>query len=366
MFIPRPAAHDGSPTGNSYLSLWLRCRRKWFAKYLWPHPDGAAGLTVQRGALRLGPRGLVGPGSNLMIGSALHAYKEAWYRSAVVDGEDTGQYSHDVALAHLREYLDLRANEFQDAEAQDWCFANVSSWCEAFHRFYGPGGHTPLWPTEKVLCFPDGTPALEVQFAVPLGVFDRNRAEYLFTSRLDGIALWQDRYLVGLEHKTAAPSWADRYVAQLPKSSQFTGELFVLRNAPELRELPWDKLRVAFHLKGWTPKYKEPTPVVFGSTSRTPEQLERFRMRVAQVLADIDYAVEEWEEGQRLGRDPATERDRLFPETGEHTGECYAFNSECEFTAACQMGFGPGTLGGFRPARAALAEPALDNLDEGA
>lgn len=360
MFVPRPATHDGSPLGNSYLSQWLRCRRKWFARYLWPGADGATGLTTERGTLRLGTRGLTGPGSNLMLGAALHAYKEAWYRSGIRDGEDTGAYDHGAAEAHLHNYLTSRLDEFDSPEAMEWTNTNVLAWGEAFHRFYGPGGHTPLWPTEKVLCFPDGEPAIETQFAVPLGVHDLHGNEYLFTSRLDGIALWQDRYLVGLEHKTAAPSWADRYIAQLPKSSQFTGELFTLRNAPELRDLPWDKLRVCFHLKGWSPKSSFPTPVQFGDTSRTPEQLERFRLRVAEILTEIDEAVNSWNEGLSKGWPETTLRDRLFPETGEHTGECYSFNTECEFIASCQLGFGPGTLGGYRPARKPGATLSVD------
>lgn len=363
MFLPKPREFDGTPTGNSYLSLWLRCRRKWFAKYLWPWADGAAGLEVPPASLRLGKRGLQGPGANLMVGSALHAFKEHWYRSGIRDGEDTGEYSLDAGLAALDAYLAQRAQEFEGVEAIDWVRANVGEWMIAFHRFYGPGGHTPLFPGEKILCLEDGTPAIEVQFSVPLSVKDAHGRPYVFTCRMDTVALWQDRYLVGLEHKSAAASWADRYVAQLSKQSQFTGELFTTRNAPGLAHLPWDKLRVAFHLKGWTPRSTFPAPVIFGETSRTPEQLQRFQLRVEHLLVQIDAAVDAWHKGLEKGIDPLWLADRLFPETGENTGECFAFNSQCEFTAQCQMGFGPGTLGGFRPARAAteIRDLSLDS-----
>lgn len=346
MFIPIPKPFDGSPTGNSYLSLWLLCRRKWFARYVWPHPGGEAGLATPTGLIRLGPKGLLGSGANLMLGSMLHAYKEEWYRSGVKDGADTGQYSHDAALAALEVYTKLRRPEFESEEAFQWALIAVTSWGEAFHRFFGPEGHTPLFPEERILCLEDGRPAIELELAVPLGYGD-----YIYTCRLDAVKLWQDRYVVGEETKTAAPSWVDRYISQLPKSAQFTGEMFVIRNAPGLAELPWDKLRVAFHLKGWTPKSTFPSPVQFGDVSRTPEQLERFRKRVISILAQIDVTMEAWNRGLERGDDIVLLRDTLFPETGEHTGNCYAFNSECEFYASCQMGFAPGTLGGFRPAR---------------
>jgi len=346
MFIPIPKPHDGSPTGNSYLSLWLACRRKWFARYVWPHPGGEAGLATPHRNIRLGKRGLEGPGANLILGSMLHTYKEMWYRSGIKDGEDTGQYDHEFALEALQSYTVLRSQEFETPEAEAWALTAVKSWGEAFHRFFGPEGHTPLFPEERILCLEDGRPAIELELAVPLGFGD-----YVYTSRLDAVALWQNRYVIGVETKSAAPSWVDRYINQLPKSAQFTGEMFVMRNAEALRELPWDKLRVAFHLKGWTPKSTFPSPVQFGDVSRTPEQLERFRKRVVGILAQIDVTMETWTRGLERGDDPVLLRDTLFPETGEHTGACYAFNSECEYYGPCQLGFSPGSLGGYRPAR---------------
>jgi hypothetical protein len=351
MFLPQPAQHDGTLAGNSYISLWLRCRRKWLARYKWPHADGSTGLEPEYGQLRLGKRGLVGPGNNLMLGSLLHAYKEAWYLSGIKDGEDTGAYDHEFALEALDSYLAVRANEFADEEARDWARTNVAGWCEAFHRFYGPEGHTPLYPETRVLCFEDGKPAVETEFKVPLGYRD-----LVYTCRMDGVGLYQGQYLMGLEHKTAAPSWADRYVNQLPKGSQFTGEMFVMRNALQLKDYPFDKIQVAFHLKGWSKRSVFPAPVMFGDVHRTDEQLARFRLRVITVLDEIEEAVAAWDRGLESGHDLVYLADRLFPETGENTSECYAFNSECEFMGTCRMGFGPGTLGGYRPGRRPPAE----------
>lgn len=356
MFLPTPQQYGGSPVGNSYLSLWLQCRRKWFAKYLWPWEDGSLGLEVPFRSLSLGPRGLQGPGNNLMMGSLLHIWKEHWYRSGVRDGADTGEYSLDAAVAELEQYLATRRNEFDSDEAVDWARAQVTEWGSAFHRFYGPGGHTPLFPEEKILCLEDGRPAIELDLTVPLGVGD-----YVFTTRLDCVKLWQDRYLMVDETKTAAPSWVDRYITQLPKNSQFTGQMFALRCSPELKDLPWDKIKVTYHLKGWSHKSQFPTPAKSGHTTRTIEQLERFRARAAKILDEIDEAVNAWDGACGT----TAQQDRLFPETGEHTSFCYAFNSECEFMSSCRMGFAPGTLGSFRPARKA-GEPirALDNSDE--
>lgn len=359
MFLPTPKPFDGTRTGNSYISLWLNCRRKWFARYLWPHPGGELGLEVPKQSIRLGPRGLTGPGANLMLGSMLHAYKEAWYRTGFRSGEDTGAYDHEIAATAVDVYVQQRLEEFEGEEAATWARTNVRAWGEAFHRHYGPGGHTPLFPQERILALDNGQPAIEVEFAVPLGY-----ADYVYTCRMDAVALWQDRYLVGLEHKTAAPSWADRYVTRLPKSSQFTGEMFVLRHAPQLKDMPFDKIRVAFHLKGWSPKSQFPSPVVFGDVARTAEQLERFRLRVLGVLRQIDQTLETYHE--LVGRGYADHAlDTCFPETGEHTGECYAFNSVCEFEGPCRMGFGVGTLGGYRPARRATDPLPLDTPADG-
>jgi len=356
VFVPRPKPFDGTLTGNSYLSLWLRCRRKWFAKYVWPHPDGSTGLEVPKASIRLGKRGLEGPGANLMLGSMLHTFKEGWYRSGIAAGEDTGERSVDAATAALDMYCTKRRPEFANDEAANWALAEVARWGSDFHRFYGPGGHTPLFPQERILCLEDGTPAIELEFSVPLGYRD-----FAYTCRMDALALWQDMYLIGLETKTAAPSWVDRYVNQLPKASQFTGEMFVMRNAPELRDLPCDKLMVDFHLKGWTAKSQFPSPVQRGTVSRTAEQLERFRIKVVGVLQEIQETVEAYNAGLKLGTSPTELLDALFPETGEHTGECYAFASECEYIGPCRMGFTPGSLGGFRPARSpGEPEAALD------
>ena len=355
MYLPVPKQYDGSPVGNSYLSLWLNCRRKWFVKYLWPWEDGSTGLEVPYRSLSLGARGLAGPGSNLMMGSLLHAFKEAWYLSGIKDGEDTGAYDFEAALAHLTQYHGERRPEFSDDAAAGWAFTEVKGWAENWHRFFGPQGHTPLWPEEKVLCLEDGRPAVELDLTVPLGYGD-----YVFTTRLDCVKLLRNQYLMVDETKSAAPSWVDRYITMLPRNSQFTGQMFALRHSPELASLPWDKIKVTYHIKGWKPGGKSvfPAPARSGSTSRTEEQLERFRVRAVAILQDIEAAVADWKTfGDQV-------RDSRFAETGEHTGACYAFNSECEFAGPCRLGFAPGTLGSFRAARKPGEAPALDSSED--
>lgn len=364
MRVPLPTKHDGSPVGNSYISLWYRCRRKWFAKYWWPWPDGKTGLGLPGGLIRLGRRGLIGPGANLMLGSMLHAFKEAWYLSGVRDGEDTGQYNLEAALEHLNTYTTARQGEFApdtgEGSAFDWALAEVKKWCELFHTYYGPDGYTPLFPEEKVLCLEDGRPAVELQFEIPLGYRD-----YIYTTRLDAVKLFQDRYVIGSETKTAAASWVERYINRLPKGSQFTGQMFVLRNAPELAHLPWDKVKVVYHIKGWNPSGRSmfTSPCVSGDVTRSQAQLQRFQVQTLAALRRIDETVEEYQHRLEAGEDFYTLLDELFPESGENTGECYSFNSECEFMTACRMGFDKGSLGNFHPARAAADEE--DGSEEG-
>jgi hypothetical protein len=350
MFIPKPTPHGGSPVGNSYLSLWHRCRRKWFLQHLYPHED-ATGLRSQAGTLRVIKNRLSGPGANLMLGSLLHEFREAWYRSGFKDGEDTGAYDVDAGLTAIKTYLLKRQDEFVDAEASAFALAKVADWGLRFHEHFGPGGHTPLWPTERVLALEDGTPAIELELALPLG-----HEDYVYTTRLDAVTLWQDRYVLGQEHKSAAPSWAQRYIEQLPKQSQFTGELWVIRTHPDLADLPWEGLQVNFHLKDWTPKSTFPSPVMSAKTSRSPQALEAWRLGAIRTLQEIDAAVAEYEAGRSQGRPLTHLMDWIFPETGERTGECFAFNSTCEFIDLCKMGIGPGTLGGFRSARPAPQE----------
>jgi hypothetical protein len=203
----------------------------------------------------------------------------------------------------------------------------------------------------------DGRPAVELELAVPLGLGD-----YVYTCRLDAVTLLQDRYLLGQEHKSAAPSWVDRYVERMAKNAQFTGILFVMRTHPELRDMPWDCLQVNYHLKGWTPRSSFASPVVSGKTSRTPDALERFRSRAVGGLIQIQEAVAAFEKGLAEGQSFDNLMDWLFPDSGEHTGACYAFNAECEFMGPCRVGH-QGTLGAYRPARSPGSSSPNDEKD---
>lgn len=333
MFLPLPKQHSGSPTGNSYLSLWTKCKRKWFYEYLWPHSDGSVGLA---------PTTTKAP---LLLGSMLHAGKEVWFTSGVRDGEDTGHYDLEAALAAVDALVGQRAREWADDATKAEHLAMVRQWLVDWHRHFGPEGYTPLWPETKVLCLEDGRPAAELEITVPLGFED-----YVYTCRADLVSLYQDRYVRVEEHKTSAPSFVDKLLNSLPKSSQFTGEMFALTHAFG-ESHPIDCIRVHAHIKGWTPKSKFSSPVKFGTTTRTPAQLERFRLRAVSILGEIQTAVEAFEAGRAAGVEVEVLADHLFPEVGEHTGACYDFNSTCEFEGICRLGARAGTLGGFRSAR---------------
>ena len=335
MFIPKPKEHGGSPVGNNFLTLWTKCRRKWFYEHLWPHPGGAFGLAP------------ITTAKPLLVGSLLHAGKENWYRAGVKDGEDTGAYSLDAAVGAVEALAGSRSKEWADASDREADVAGVKGLLEVWDRFYGPEGHTPLYPETKVLCLEDGTPAVELEITVPLGIED-----YVYTCRADLVSLYQDRYLRVEEHKTSAPTFVDRLLNSLPKSSQFTGEFFALSSEFSATH-PLDCIRVHAHIKGWTPKSKFPAPVKFGTTTRTPQQLERFRLRAVTILQEIDLAVDSFNSAVAAGCDFTQAMDTLFPEIGEHTGACYDFNRTCDFEGPCRVGHNAGTLGAFRPARPA-------------
>lgn len=349
MFVPQPKLHDGSPVGTSYINSWLTCRRKWFNTYLWPWPDGSTGLDNPARSLYWGKNGLAGPGSNLMLGSLLHEFKAAWYTSGIRDGEDTGAYDLDAGLAVMNEYALKRRGDFDNETTLTSTIAQVTSWARAFHNHYGPHGPEPLSARYKILCFEDGRPAIEQLFSIPLGYRD-----YVFTCRMDALSLYDNTYLVGEEHKTAAASWIDRYINSTVKNAQFTGELFVMRNAEELAPIPWSHLRINYHIKDWTPKSKHPVPMKFAKVTRTPAELTRFHIRTLEILKEIDAVVDDYQRRRAAGWDFTTLLDTLFPETGENTGACYAFNSTCQFESACRLGYDAGTLGGFRPSRRPL------------
>ena len=339
MWLPQPKQHGGSLVGNSYLSLWAKCRRKWFLEYAYPHPDGGSGLS---------PLVTKKP---LLMGSLLHAGKQHWYESGVRDGEDTGQYSLEAALGAVEAHAAQRNQEWATSEEQAEDVAAVKQLLVDFHRHFGPEGHTPLWPETKILCLDDGRPAVELELTAPLGFGD-----YIYTCRADAFSLYQDRYLRVEEHKTSAPSFVDRVATNLAKTSQFSGEYYMARNS--FPDAAMDAIHLHIHIKGWSTRSKFPQPVKFATTTRTAEQLERFRLQAVSLLREIEDTMAQYEQGQAAGVDLPHLMDSLFPEIGERTGECYSYNSTCQFEGLCRMGTRAGVLGAFRPGRSRT--PATD------
>jgi len=73
------------------------------------------------------------------------------------------------------------------------------------------------------------------------------------------------------------------------------------------------------------------------TATRTPAELARFQTTTRTVLEQIDSAVEGFEYSRSLGLSVERSADVAFPDLGTRTGECFSYNSPCEFFDLCKL-----------------------------
>lgn len=333
MFLPEPTKHGGSRVGNSYISLYANCPRKWFYTFIYP-------IEVEPGKWSKGiaPRHTA---PALLGGSIFHEMMAAYYLSGVKNGEDTGEYDLDRAIQAGEAHYAARKQEYLDLSVGEDAVLTSTEMITGYYQAYGPDSPAPDYPTIKVVTNEQGEPYIEKEFTIGLGYKD-----YIYTTRLD-LIIGHHSFLKSMEHKTSVASWANRTLAGIHRKSQFTGEIFVMVNAFPDHVLNGCMVNVCVKNRST----KSTLPVALrDTTGRTPDQLERFRLRVIKILQDIDSSVNAFSDFMLGGMAIELAADQTFPEYGEYNEHCNAFNRECEYMPFCKGIQAPDiSLRSFRP-----------------
>lgn len=336
-FLPTPSPDGGSRIGNSYLSTFAECPKRWFNVFLrpmeWKTEDGTSMVSEGVAPKHTDP--------NLSKGRVFHEGMAAWLASGVKDGEDTGQYDLEVALAAVDKAAAACRPEYSDPAQADEDHTTMRALIISYHEAYGPGAAAHDFPEIKVCADPEGHPLVEREFVCDLGY-----GGYVYTCRADAIVDHLG-FLKVFEHKTSTVRGVGGRLRTIHRDSQFTGELFTLAHHFVEHPLNGALCNVVPKDRGANSKWGVAERE---TTTRTPEQLEQWRVDTVGLLRRIDESVHDYKLARARGRFVEEAASETFPELGEHTGRCYKFNRECEFFDVCQRkGREESVLWRFRP-----------------
>ena len=322
-FIPETTPNGGTVFGNSYVSLFASCPRAWFNSYLRPtgDPDNETGVR---------PRFTK---SALLVGRLFHEGMAALYLSGCRDGQDTGEWQIDEAIAVMHGHWNKALPEYesQDDADLDWngkppprSKMGLEEMLRMYYDEVGPHAENPDYPNIQVVHDGNGEPLIERELAL-----DLNYKGYVYTCRPD-LIITQAGYLKVMEHKTSASKmWANERLEAFHTDSQITGEIFVLRAL-----FPDEKIEGVLGnviVKSPGPK----TPFVMRETGRRRDlDLEHFRLATIDVLKEIDRRVQGFQDdvdGEMLLETAAA---RWFPDHGTRTGQCNKYRG-CFFLSLC-------------------------------
>lgn len=332
-FLPPETPTGGSQVGNSYVTLFENCPRKWFNSFYRPLLNESHEL-VARG---LQP---INTDVNLLGGRILHEGMAALYLSGCQDGEDTGEWDIDHAIDVLNMHADRAAPEYLDEDLAESNRNMCQVLLRTYYDEYGPDSAGRDYPIIRVAHDQHGKPLVEMDFKVQLS------NEYIYTCRSDTI-IYHNGYLKTLEHKTSHPMFVKQKLGSVKWDAQISGEYYVMQ-----QHFPEDALAGVMY--NVLPKNRSANSK-FGvaereTGTRTPAQLERWRLTTLDTLRRIDEAVERFEELMKLGTASVEQAaDYCFPLHGTRTSTCFAFNRDCEFSTLCQMpGLEKNILRSFR------------------
>ena len=314
---------SGSRFGWSYVQTASDCPTKWYLRNLAPWPG--SGVAVDPFAKKLFMPGVEGPlpvgmesqrfAPALDIGTRFHSGVEAFYRSGLSGGKDTGVRSVNDALDACAAGLAEDASE-PEQEA----VADALRLLRNYLAFYGQD------PDVEVYMFPDGQPGVEAELWLDLGY-----SGYQFTSRLD-LIYRKAGYLWSMEHKTTAASAYGKLISRFSIDGQVTGQFLQLQS--HLTDEPIGGVTLNAAVKDRAAKSTLPQ---FGRRdySRTPAQLEKFRLDIVRKLKQIDQWVEEWMDLVAKGMDFNDAALAVFDGTPNGT-QCVGMGFSCEFLELCQ------------------------------
>ena len=328
-FIPDATPSGGTPFGASYVGEFAACPRSWFNTYLRPGVD-------EHGQPTKGIRPRSTP-EFLPTGSIFHAMLGEWYTSGCRDGEDTGEYSLDRAIAvgeAARDGKEGEEYESREVAAEQWEI--LEPMMVSYHDTFGPGGPHQDYPKVKVLCDGNGEPLVERPWTCTL------TDGYIYTCRTDLVVLEQG-FVSVWEHKTATqmPVFLRMRKESIPWDAQFTGEYWILKELFAHVE-PIHRVMVNRVFKKHVGVLKSgkdsahPLVAEREPTDRTDGQLEQWRWSTIHELYAIDEAVERFNRGVASGNTSIEHVAALcFPQRGTRTGRCTAYRG-CAYQGLCR------------------------------
>ena len=348
--INPPSPAGGSSFGVHFLSDFSSCPTKWYWRNLalWPGVylsvgnDGSISGDIPIGGRpsigrdslsNLGPEAAEGPSVQsqgmpvgitparfkpaLDTGSRVHAGVAAFYQYGCRDGVDTGERSLSAMLDAAR--LDPPISGEPDTDLVESLALTDRMLTRYFETYKGDDG-------VRVAFDKDGHPLIEREFWLDLGYRD-----YRFTCRAD-LVYWQSgQYLRFMEHKTARASDLPKWLKRADIDPQFTGQF--LMGVSHFPDDPFDGVTLNALVKDRAKKSDLPD-MMRKTYSRSPAQLEKFRLDAVRRLQRIDESVEEWRTLVKQGMEPDDAAKVVFD--GSPSGyECVGMGVACDYLGLC-------------------------------
>jgi hypothetical protein len=274
-----------------------------------------------------------------------------WYASGCRDGEDTGEYSLDAALAAGEAARDgEEGQEYESREIASTEWDMLEKMMVSYHDTFGPGGPHQDYPAVKVLCDEEGEPLVERAWVCTL------TDGYIYTCRTD-LIVEERGYVSVWEHKTSTqmPIFLRMRKESIPWDAQFAGEYWILKElfAPT-ETIHVVRVNMVFKNHQAFQKSGKPTahPLVAEreGTDRTDGQLEQWRWSTIHELYAIDEAVERYDRAVASGNvTPKHAATLYFPQRGMRNGKCTAYRG-CAYQALCRYaGKEEKVMGDYRP-----------------
>jgi len=354
-FIPATSLEGGTPIGSSYLKAYWTCPYLFFNQYIRP-----AGVTEDNlDLIGIRPRF---QSRALHLGSMNHSFMEHLYLSGCKDGEDTGEWDLDFAVAGLEVTANQVKSEYK--EVSEWKADKLEAMI--LGRYYadefGLSGPRPDWPTYQVAFDGNGRPLIEREFELDLGY-----GGYYVTSKPD-VLMWHDGYLMSRDHKTSVASYAARRATNIDTDPQFTMEHMIITELFPGERLGASEINILVKgllAKGMRKDKKEPVRFRRNTTRRTHEQIESFKLDTIDILQQIDERVERFHDLWNTTEDLELSAGAAFPRHGMRTDACHNYNRSCDFIDFCVMPTRiEGHLKAFKPRRVEKKEhPERKEMD---
>jgi len=345
-FIPATSLEGGTPIGSSYLRAYHECPYKFFNQYIRPVGELEDHLLM----IGIKARWQAPP---LSAGSMFHSFMEELYHSRCKDGEDTGEWDIDRAMAVLRVVqLELKDGYQKEAEYNKDCI-KIDTACREYVDYYGPtvSSRNPEWPRYQVVFDGEGEPIIERQFKIDLGYND-----YYITIQPD-LIMTRDGYLITRDHKTAAKGWGPGRAANIDTDAQFTMEYMVLSELFPEEAITGAEVNVI--QTGYVPgnKVKDFERFIRNTTTRSLADIASFKADTIDLLEKIDTAVANFEDLWETTGDLELAAGLAFPRHGMRIDACHTFRRPCDFIDLCvHKGNIGNNLGSFRPRRVEKVE----------